>query len=171
LTEIAAKHSSVKNDNNTQYALQSLADVHFNLEYNYEAMDKKTLRNLILLAVFLLLLGVVNFVNLSTAQSVERAKEIGIRKTLGSSKAELRQQFLVETFLITILASLVALILLPLFLEVFKNFILEMENVYQTSFFKILIFLIRLMVAVIVLEGFYPVCILTLYASISIMIN
>lgn len=171
ITQIAAKHSSVENDNNSKYALQSLADVHFNLEYNYEAMDKRTLRNLILLAVFLLLLGVVNFVNLSTAQSVERAKEIGVRKTLGSSKAELRQQFLVETFLITILASLVALILLPLFLEVFKNFIPEMENVYQTSFFKMLIFLIGFIPAVTFLAGFYPAWVLTGYAPISIMKN
>lgn len=171
LAQAIANHSTAKNNSDSEYGLQALSDVHFNVTYDEDAMDMKTIRNLILLAVFLLLLGVVNFVNLSTAQSVERAKEIGVRKTLGSSKTELRQQFLVETFLITILASLVALILLPLFLEVFKNFIPEMENVYQTSFFKMLVFLIGFIPVVTFLAGFYPAWVLTGYAPISIMKN
>ena len=51
--------------------------------------------------LFLLLLGCINFINLTTAQSAQRAKEIGIRKTMGSAKCELILQFLSETFLLT----------------------------------------------------------------------
>lgn len=171
LARLVAKHSTVKNNNDSEYALQALSDVHFNLDYNEKAMDVKTIRNLILLAVFLLLLGMVNFINLSTAQSVERAKEIGIRKTLGSSKAELRWQFLIETFLITVLAALLALLLLPLFLEVFKDFVPGELGDYKAYSSQILLFLAIFIPIVTLLAGFYPAWVLTGYAPISIMKN
>src|SRR5690606_37663363 len=90
--------------------LQTLADVHFDTRFNYDATHPGTLHNLILLAFFLLALGAVNFISLSTAQSIERAKEVGIRKTLGSSKATLIKQFLLETFLITLSATILAVL-------------------------------------------------------------
>ena len=68
--------------------LQSLDNIHFDKYVNGKA-DKSTLRNLLLLALFLLLLGAINFINLSTAQSTLRAKEIGVRKTFGSNKKQI----------------------------------------------------------------------------------
>ena len=71
------------------YSLQPLSDVHFNADYdNFDQRlaHKPTLYSLLAVAAFLLLLACINFINLTTAQASQRAKEIGIRKTMGSSK-------------------------------------------------------------------------------------
>src|SRR5271163_2737226 len=91
--------------------LQPLADIHFNADYNDDEMRKAhapTLYVLMGIAIFILILGTVNFVNLSTAQSIQRAKEIGVRKVLGSGRSSIVAQFLTETFVITVLAVAVA---------------------------------------------------------------
>jgi ABC-type antimicrobial peptide transport system permease subunit len=71
---------------------------------------KPTLYGLLAVAIISLLLGCINFINLTTAQSAQRAKEVGIRKTLGSGKRELVFQFLSETFLLTLLATIFQLL-------------------------------------------------------------
>ena len=94
----------------TQHFLQGLSDIHFNADYDafeQRQAHKPTLYGLLAVASFLLLLGCINFINLTTAQAAQRAKEIGIRKTMGSGKAQLIFQFLSETFLLTFLATIV----------------------------------------------------------------
>lgn len=151
--------------------LQALADVHFDPRFNYDATHPGTLRNLILLAFFLLALGAVNFINLSTAQSIERAKEVGIRKTLGSSKATLIKQFLLETFLITLSATLLAVLLLPLFLHVFEGFIPKNLNLDRLDKTVIVFFLFGQLILVSLLAGFYPAWVLTGYAPVLALKN
>ena len=75
----------------TKHRLQSINDIHFNADYGSfdnvgRQAHKPTLYGLLAVALFLLLLGCINFINLTTAQSAQRAKEVGIRKTLGSGK-------------------------------------------------------------------------------------
>ncbi|RKO69585.1 FtsX-like permease family protein [Sphingobacterium puteale] len=151
--------------------LQPLSDVHFNTTFNYEATKPETLRNLILLAFFLLALGAVNFINLSTAQSIERAKEVGIRKTLGSSKSTLIKQFLLETFLITLAATVLAVLLLPLFLQVFEGFIPNNLNLDLLDKKLIIMFLLVQLLLVTLLAGFYPAWVLTGYAPVLALKN
>src|SRR6266496_3218312 len=87
-----------KDANNTMaFHLQPLNDIHFNTNYagvGQRIGHKPTLYGLLAIAAFLLLLGCINFINLTTAQASHRAKEIGIRKTMGSSKKQLVLQFL-----------------------------------------------------------------------------
>jgi len=151
--------------------LQPLADVHFDTRFNYDATHPEALRNLILLAFFLLALGAVNFINLSTAQSIERAKEVGIRKTLGSSKSTLIKQFLLETFLITLSATVLAVLLLPLFLHVFEGFIPKNLSLDRLDKTFIILFLIGQLMAVTILAGFYPAWVLTGYAPVLALKN
>ncbi|WP_333865773.1 ABC transporter permease [Sphingobacterium sp.] len=151
--------------------LQPLADVHFDTKFNYDATHPDALRNLILLALFLLALGAVNFINLSTAQSIERAKEVGIRKTLGSSKATLIKQFLLETFLITLSATILAVLLLPLFLHVFEGFIPKNLSLDRLDKIVIIFFLIGQLIVVTILAGFYPAWVLTGYAPVLALKN
>src|SRR3569833_2642204 len=73
------------------------------------------------IGVFLLLLGCINFINLTTAQASQRAKEIGIRKTMGSTRRQLIIQFLSETFLITLLAVIIAVAATPVILKIFAD--------------------------------------------------
>ncbi|TDS15955.1 ABC transporter permease [Sphingobacterium paludis] len=154
-----------------KFKLQPIADVHFNTEFNYSAIKPETLRNLLILALFLLSLGIINFVNLSTAQSIERAKEIGIRKTLGSSKRKLVWQFLTETFVVAFVATLLSILLLPLLLQAFDGFIpkgLTWRNIPTMS---IGLFLFVQLILVTFLAGFYPAWVLTGYAPVLALKN
>ncbi|HVV55281.1 MAG TPA: ABC transporter permease, partial [Mucilaginibacter sp.] len=108
------------------FRLQPLSDIHFNDHYgaiNNATANKTTLYGLIVIAVFLLILGCINFINLTTAQASQRAKEIGIRKTMGSSRLQLVGQFLSETFMITLLAVIISMALVPVVLHLFSDVI------------------------------------------------
>jgi len=103
------KNAYKSESNKMGFSLQPLSDVHFKFEsVGHRTAHKPTLYGLLAVAVFLLLLGCINFINLTTAQSAQRAKEIGIRKTIGSSRKQLIFQFLSETFFITIVATIIA---------------------------------------------------------------
>ena len=142
------------------YYLQPLRDVHTNKELG-GTVDISILRNLSLLVVFLLLLGAINFINLCTAQSSMRAKEIGIRKTLGSSKKQLVFQYLSETFLLTTLAAVISLLITPPLMASFTGFIPDgLKFNFLLHQPGVLVFLLLLIFVVSLLAGLYPAFIL-----------
>jgi predicted permease len=157
----------------TEYRLQPLSDLHFNPVYDnfdQQIAHKPTLYGLMLVAAFLLILGCINFINLTTAQASQRAKEIGIRKTLGSSKKQLILQFLSETFLLTIIATILSVIITPLLLKAFADFIPPglHFNWHQPD---VLLFLLIITVLVSLLSGFYPALILSSYKPVTVLKN
>jgi len=156
------------------YGLQLLSDIHFN--YNYGAFEnrvahKPTLYGLMAVAIFLLLLGCINFINLTTAHASQRAKEIGVRKTMGSSKLQLVIQFLSETFLVTLIATILSVAITPLLLKVFSDFIPEKLHFNLTQQPVLLLFLLALTVVVSLLSGFYPALVLSGYNPVLILKN
>ena len=97
-----------------QLFLQSLQDIHLHSHFKYELSPNRDVRYLYILmgiALVILLIVCINYVNLSTFRFTQRAKEVGLRKALGSVQSQLVQQFLGETLLLTILAFLVGLVL------------------------------------------------------------
>jgi len=156
------------------YELQPLGDIHFNNKYSAfgnRLAHKPTLYGLLAVAAFLLLLACINFINLTTAQASQRAKEIGIRKTMGSSKKQLIVQFLGETFLLTLIATIISVAISPLLLKAFSAFIpegLQFNLVQQPG---IILFLLLLTAAVSVLSGFYPALILSGYRPVLVLKN
>ena len=142
------------------YGLQPLSDLHFNDNYgNYfdnHLAHKPTLYGLMAVGLFLLFLGCVNFINLTTAQASLRAKEIGIRKTLGSSRLQLVTQFLGETVLLTFLATLSSIAITPLLLKAFADFIPEGVHFDLLKQPGLFLFLFILVITVSILAGFYP---------------
>jgi ABC-type antimicrobial peptide transport system permease subunit len=156
------------------HAIQGVSDIHFNGEYDafeQRQADNKVLVGLLAVAAFLLLLGCINFINLSTAQSGLRAKEIGIRKTLGSSKKQIMQQFLGETAILTIIALLFSVCITPGILKVFKDFIppgIQFSSLNQPH---VWIFLAGLVLLVTLLAGFYPALVLTQFKPVTVMKN
>ncbi|HEY4061536.1 MAG TPA: FtsX-like permease family protein [Puia sp.] len=160
--------------NSFAHRLQPLSDLHFNEHYgNYDQPlgHKSTLYGLMLVAIFLLVLGCINFINLTTAQASQRAKEIGIRKTLGSSGSQLLLQFLGETFMLTFLSLALSLALAPWLLHIFSDFIpkgLHFNLLHQPG---ILLFLLALLIIVTLLAGFYPAFLLSRYQPVLVLKN
>ncbi len=152
--------------NNMSLHLQPLSDVHFNglyASFNQRVAHLPTLYGLLAIAAFLLLLGCINFINLTTANATQRAKEIGIRKTMGSSKKQLVLQFLGETFFVTFIATIISVVLTPVLLNLFKDFTppgLQFDLFHQPYIFLFL-FLLTLFVSCI--SGLYPALILSGY--------
>jgi putative ABC transport system permease protein len=164
-----------RNDENfTVYRLQPLSDLHFNTNYNaygISSANKPTLYGLLTVAAFLLLLGSINFINLTTAQAAQRSKEIGIRKTIGSSKMQLMLQFLIEAFFITLLATIISVAVAPVLLRIFEDFVpknLHVDLIHQPFIF---LFLIALIIIVTFLSGFYPAIVLSGYKPIFALKN
>jgi len=156
------------------FRLQPLSDVHFNENYgaiNNDAANKTTLYGLMIIGAFLLLLGCINFVNLTTAQASQRAKEIGIRKTMGSSRFQLIGQFLSETFLITLMAVIISVVMVPFILKLFSDFISKEVKFDLLSHPAVIVFLVLLVVLVSFISGFYPAMVLSKYKPVSVLKN
>jgi hypothetical protein len=156
--------------------LQSINDIHFNADYGSfdnvgRQAHKPTLYGLLAVALFLLLLGCINFINLTTAQSAQRAKEVGIRKTLGSGKRELIFQFLSETFLLTLIATILSIALLPWLLKIFSDFIPPEINFNSIDQPHVWIFLLLLVLVMTAFSGFYPAVILTKFKPVTVLKN
>jgi ABC-type antimicrobial peptide transport system permease subunit len=160
--------------NKSQFKLQPLRDIHFNLKYagfGQRTANKSVLFGLFGLASFLLLLGCINFINLSTAQAIIRAKEIGIRKTIGGLKKQIILQFLVETFCITTLATILSLSFAPMILQLFSDFLPPglsfnfWANPVTSAFLLLLVLLVT------VFAGFYPAFVLSGLRPVEVLRN
>jgi putative ABC transport system permease protein len=158
------KHLSPDKDGKTVVKLQPLSDIHFNAEYT-DGYSRKahlpTLYGLMGIAVFILFIAAINFINLSTAQSIQRAKEIGIRKVLGSSRSKLIWQFLIETLGITCLAVLLSLVIVKPVLLGFHSFLPPGLSFHFNL--PTLLFLVFVILATTFLAGFYPGKVLSSY--------
>jgi putative ABC transport system permease protein len=116
--------------------LQPLADIHFNAAYHdpySRQAHKPTLFALAGIALFILVIAAINFINLSTAQSMLRAKEVGIRKVMGSSVGGIVWQFLVETGIIVVAAMALALLLANPVIAALNGFIPKGVRLHMTD--------------------------------------
>ncbi|MEO5891826.1 MAG: ABC transporter permease [Ferruginibacter sp.] len=145
-------------------AFQPLTDMHLN-ENHYtfkgDALTRKELWSLALIGFFLLLVACINFINLATAQSITRAKEIGVRKVLGSSRSQILQQFLNETALITLTSLVLGYLLAQAALPFISNLMGKPLSLNLVRNPSILLFLVILGTGVNFLAGFYPGMILS----------
>lgn len=151
---LAQKHYG-KDASVFQFHIQPLSEVHFDVKRTGGALIQRSLLwSLGCIGAFLILIACLNFINLATAQSLSRAKEIGIRKTLGSSKWQVMRQFLLETALIVTMAAIGAGLLVVLILP-FVNQWLGL-NLTFTLDAQATLFLTVLLVVIIGLAGGYP---------------
>jgi putative ABC transport system permease protein len=154
--------------------LQPMKEVHLDTRYeNFSGtvVSRASRITLILIAVFLLITACVNFINLATAQAVGRSCEIGVRKTLGSSRSQLIIQFMSEMLLITatamVIGTVLALVTLPFVNDVIETRVsLNMGNVLPLS-----VFLAGITLVVTLLSGFYPAIILSGFNPVMALKN
>jgi len=109
-----------------KFYLQPITDIHLNSNYLKEAEangSQKEIYFLAIIGVFILFIAWINYINLSTAKSMERAKEVGLRKVVGAEKQQLVIQFLLESFIVNLLALVLATIIILSFFPFFNDFI------------------------------------------------
>lgn len=155
---------------NHGYLLQPLKEIHYQGEfgtYRGPTFSKALIAGLSLIGLFLLLIACINFINLATAQAVNRAKEVGIRKVLGSSKRQLIFQFLSETFLITLASVVVAIGIALLMLPMLNNLLHISLNLLPGI--SLVAFLIIIILLVTFLSGFYPAIVLSGFNPIKVL--
>ncbi|GAA3514270.1 ABC transporter permease [Aquimarina addita] len=145
-------------ENYMKFSTMSLKDIHLHSNRVAEISPNGTIQNIYILsfiALFLIVLASVNFMNLSTAQSLKRSKEVGIRKTLGSDKLSIIKQFLTESgvisFISLILALIIVLVGLPFFNELTDK---NMSFPYSNPLFWITLIIFTLILAL--FSGSYP---------------
>jgi putative ABC transport system permease protein len=154
--------------------LQPLSQLHFDTRFNNTLGDHltsmATLRTLSFIGILIIIMAAINFVNLSTAQSVGRSKEVGIRKVLGSSRKQLIAQIFGETTIIVCSAVVLALIIAKISLPYLKN-IASVPNDVALFTLGNLLFLIIVTITVIILSGLYPAFIISGFKPVLALKN
>ncbi len=161
-----------KSVNTFRFSLQPLTDIHLYSHTKYELGPNGDIQYVYIfsvLAVFILLLACVNFTNLSTARAVKRAREVGIRKVMGSIKKQLIFQFLTESVLLTFCATLCSYILIFLLLPYFNQ--LANKNVSFSFFLSYQSILVMLSLSFLagILAGIYPAFFLSSFNTIKVL--
>lgn len=158
------------------FQLQALSNIHFGGEHGDYPFNNSdyvasitVLKSLGFVALFLLLLGCANFINLNSAQALTRAKEIGIRKTLGSSKKQVVRQFLGETFILTTLAIILSLLMAPFLLHQFADFLPSEIDLSVLYSMEGIIGILILITIVSLFSGFYPAFVLSKFRPVSVL--
>ena len=160
-----ARHKVGPKEFKMALSLQPLADIHFNEKYADDFARKAslpTLYGLAAIAAFILLIAAINFINLSTAQSVQRAREIGVRKVLGGRRPAIILQFLSEALLIVLSATALTLLITGPLLLALQSLLprgVKLE-VFQGP---TLLFLAVTVVVTCLLAGLYPARVLSAY--------
>jgi ABC-type antimicrobial peptide transport system permease subunit len=154
-------------DNKDIYIIQPLRAVHYDTQtgdYSNNTISRQLLGVLWLIAAFILLIACVNFINLSTAQAINRSKEVSVRKVLGSNRSQLQIQFIIETFLIVIgaviLAGVISFLALP-YINQLLELSLSFRKLNNTA---IILFLLTITTVVTALSCFYPSIVLSRFS-------
>lgn len=161
-----------KSVNTFVFTLQPLTDIHLHSNTKYELEPNGDYQNVYIffaLAGFILLLACINFTNLSIARSIKRAKEIGVRKVLGSEKIQLIKQFLSESVLMSLCAMLVALILAYVLLPYYNQLSGKVFSIEYFYNYQFLISVVSLILLIGLTSGIYPAFYLSAFNPIKVL--
>ncbi len=158
--------------NDVGFSLQRLTDIHLHSNFAFDLKPAGDIRYLYLfgaIAIFMLLIACINFMNLSTAGASKRAKEVGIRKVMGSLKTQLIRQFLVESILISSLSLLVAIVLVYAFLPYFNEISGKELGFHLSQTFWLIPALIGIGLITGILAGSYPAFYLSSFKPVAVL--
>ena len=168
------QESFEKYDYRADFPLQAITDIHLysNLLQESEPQeqgDGDTVFFLGMIAVFILIIAWINYINLSTAKSLERAKEVGVRKSMGAYKRQLVYQFLTESFVLNFLALSIAIGIVVLFTPIFSQMV---DSAISRDFFLQPTFWIAAVGVLIIgslFSGLYPAFVLSSFRPIQVL--
>jgi putative ABC transport system permease protein len=159
-------------DSNSLFDLFPIKDIHLKSDYTFEPElpgNEKAVAFMLVISVFILMIAWVNYINLSTARAVERAKEVGLRKVIGAFKMQLIIQFLFESMLVNLLASICAIFIAELSLSNFHQLI---GTVLTNHIWNYVPFMQKLLIFFVLgtfVSGFYPAVVLSGFKPISVL--
>ncbi|MES1218157.1 MAG: ABC transporter permease, partial [Bacteroidota bacterium] len=151
------------------FQLQPLKDIHLRSKYDYEMAGNGNLTYLKYLgiaALFILFIAWINYVNLSTAHSLDRSKEIGVRKVVGAGKFQLIRQFLTESLLLNTIAIIFGILIFRFTLPYFSTLVQKNINSLLVTDWRFWLFAIVVFLAGTLLAGFYPAFVLSSFQPI-----
>ncbi|MCF7910899.1 MAG: ABC transporter permease [Candidatus Cloacimonetes bacterium] len=157
-------------DGTSHLFLQKMQDIHLKSDLTWEMVPNGSLNNLYILAsigLFLLIIACINYVNLATARSVRRAREVGLRKLFGSQRGLLIRQFLVESIIISLIASLFALVIAELLLPVFNSITMRDISLNLFSNQGLILVIIGVGIFVGILAGIYPALVMSNFTIVA----
>jgi putative ABC transport system permease protein len=169
LKNFAKKHKPAEYASDS-FIAQSLSEIHYDDRFgnfNGHTFSHSLIKALSLIGIFLIIIACVNFINLATAQAVNRSKEVGVRKVLGSNRWQLAVQFLAETALIVFVALILSICIAGMALP-YLNKLLEVQM--TMSFMAnpaIILFVVATAIIVTLLSGIYPAVILSGFNPIT----
>jgi putative ABC transport system permease protein len=160
-----------------KFHLQPLSRAHLYSDYEYEigkTGSATVVWGLFIIAVFIITIAWVNYINLSTARSVERAKEVGVRKVTGATRGELIRQFLIESLIVNLIAFGFAAGLMSITQRAFNGLVqaeLSFATLLRPGFhgYTITIGLGALMLLGIFVSAFYPAFVLSSFRPIAVL--
>jgi len=152
-----------------QVELQPLTSIHLQSNLGYEISPNSSLSRIYIfsaIALLILFIAIINYVNLATARASARVKEIGVRKTMGSGKLQLAFLFITEAALVTLLAGLTALVLVRLAMPVFNQLTGKTLSIWRFGFIPSILFIILFSIVVGGISGIYPALVLSRFQTI-----
>jgi putative ABC transport system permease protein len=170
--QMAGQYTTVKPSQGTSLSLQKLTDIHLRSHSDYEAEENGDIKRVYIfsaIALFILLIACINYMNLSTARSTLRAKEIAIRKSVGAQRKEIMAQFLSESVLVTWLALLFAFALTWLLLPWLNKISAQNLDINILLKWKILGPILLVPFVVGTLSGLYPAIFMSSFQPVKVL--
>jgi putative ABC transport system permease protein len=170
--QISSIEEFEKSGNRLEYSLIPLRKIHFQSDRNFDLSPPGNLQYVYIfsaVAIFILLIACINFMNLTTARSANRAREVGIRKVLGTERKDLMTQFLTESTLMVVLSLIIALGIAAIVLPLFNNVATKSMTIQSLFSPMILPLLIALPFAVGLVAGSYPAFYLSAFKPILVL--
>jgi putative ABC transport system permease protein len=174
-SDVEQKSKAFRDDANSSDKpfLQPLKNIHlYSADFKFDAAQRGNItyvNALTIIAIFILLIACFNFINLATAKSLQRAKEVGVRKSIGAGRKQLMFQFLGETILLSFISVLMALILSIILLPWLNNF--TSKNISFALFLNpvVLLLFVALIFIVGIIAGFYPALVLSGFKPVKVL--
>ena len=152
--------------------LQPLEEIHLHSKLDYEITANSDVKNIYIfgmVAVFVLIIAAINFINLSTARATKRAKEVGVRKSLGSAKTQLINQFIFESVILTFFSLFIALLIVLLALPAFNQLTEKAASFTMLLQPGYVLIMVGLTLLLGILSGFYPAFVLSSFNTILVL--